>query len=527
MHKQIPPMVRGILLMILGGLSLAQAQTPGGTWQTALADDPVSASIHEEAAVTVVRPFMGVYNNLIIFDQHIARASPETIRPELATSWAWSEDGKTLTFKLRPGVKWHDGKLFTSADVKCTWDTLGGRRDAGWRKNPRGSWWRNVAEVVTDGELGVIFKLSQKQPALLGFFASGFSPVYPCHVAGKDMRTMPIGTGPFKVASFSRGAGLKLVKNPDYWKAGRPYLDAINWRLITSPATMALAFRSGELDWAQVQPSLVKELQAERAKASCQSGLSYSSYYLLMNSAVAPFNDIKVRRALNLAIDRSAFVKISDGALKVGTSMLPAPAGLWGPTAAEMAALPGYGNTAKNLAEAQRMMREAGYGPDKPLKIQLSTRQLKAYTDASVVVIDQLRKVYIEATSDVQETSIWYANLARKKIVFGVDAKGAGIDDPDDVYSSYLCSSPNNSSGTCNKDIDAKIEAQSVLTGQSTRKKLVIEIDRQLQEEAVRPILFYNVGSTCTQPYVKGYSYYDNGQFNHWRFEDVWLDKRK
>lgn len=494
----------------------------------ALTDDPVSGSIHEEATSSVIRPFMGVFNNLVIFDQHIPRASTETIRPELATSWAWSDEGKTLTFKLRPGVTWHDGKPFTSTDVKCTWDTLSGRREAGWRKNPRRDWWRNVTEVVTEGDLIVSFRLAQKQPALLGFFASGYSPVYPCHVGGREMRAMPVGTGPFKVVEFKRGSGLTLTKNSGYWKPGRPYLDGIHWKLIPSLATTALAFRSGALDWAQMTTPQIKELKAEKPGAQCQSGLSYSTYYLHMNANVAPFDNIKVRQAMNLAIDKTAFVRISEGALKMGTSMLPAPAGTWGASAAEFKNLPGYGGKPEaNLAQAQRLMHEAGYSADKPLVIRLSTRKLTPYIDASVVVIDQLRKAYVQATIDIQETPNWYANLARRSVVFGVNSKAAGYDDPDDVYSSYICNASNNYEGYCNPELQSKMEAQSLLESQAARKKLVSEIDRVLQEDAARPILFYNVGATCTQPHVKGYSYYENGQFNHWRFEDVWLDKKK
>ena len=89
-------------------------------------DSPASMSIHEEGTYSVIAPMMGVFNNLVLYDQHTPQNSLATIRPELAMEWAWDEEGTSLTFKLRQGVKWHDGKPFTAADVKCTWDLLAG-----------------------------------------------------------------------------------------------------------------------------------------------------------------------------------------------------------------------------------------------------------------------------------------------------------------------------------------------------------------------------------------------------------------
>src|SRR5215510_1290149 len=100
------------------------AQKSGGVLKIEHMDTPPSASIHEEATFSVVMPFMALFNNLVIFDQHVARNSLESIVPELATSWTWSADGKGLSFKLRQGVKWHDGKPFTAQDVACTFDLL-------------------------------------------------------------------------------------------------------------------------------------------------------------------------------------------------------------------------------------------------------------------------------------------------------------------------------------------------------------------------------------------------------------------
>src|ERR1044071_4685627 len=114
----------GAAAAIVLASSSGLAQKPGGVPKVQHMDTPPSASIHEEATVSSVVPFMGLYNNLVMFDQHVARNSLESIVPDLATSWAWNDDGKRLSFKLRRGVKWHDGKPFTAKDVVCTFDLL-------------------------------------------------------------------------------------------------------------------------------------------------------------------------------------------------------------------------------------------------------------------------------------------------------------------------------------------------------------------------------------------------------------------
>jgi peptide/nickel transport system substrate-binding protein len=112
-----------LLGAFVGALGAANADEPkhGGILRVYHRDSPASMSIHEEATWSTIAPMSAVFNNLVIYDQHIKQNSLETIRPELAESWSWSEDGRDLTFKLRHGVKWHDGKPFTAADVKCTW----------------------------------------------------------------------------------------------------------------------------------------------------------------------------------------------------------------------------------------------------------------------------------------------------------------------------------------------------------------------------------------------------------------------
>jgi peptide/nickel transport system substrate-binding protein len=147
----------GGLLIAMSTADPAFAQKQGGILKVHHWDSPASMSIHEEATYSTVVPMMGVFNNLVLYDQHVAQNSLQSIVPDLATSWSWNEDGTELTFKLRESVKWHDGKPFTANDVKCTWDMLLGRSDAKRRLNPRKAWYRNLDRVTTNGDNEAIF----------------------------------------------------------------------------------------------------------------------------------------------------------------------------------------------------------------------------------------------------------------------------------------------------------------------------------------------------------------------------------
>jgi peptide/nickel transport system substrate-binding protein len=215
------------LSLVLFITNPATAQKSGGILKISHFDSPASMSLLEESTAAALRPVMGVFNNLVVYDQHVAQNSMQSIVPELATSWSSNEEGTELTFPLRRGVKWHDGKPFTAQDVKCTWDLLSGKTSEKLRINPRKSWYSNVEEVTTNGDYEVTFRLKRPQPALLALLASGWAPIYPCHVSPRDMRSRPIGTGPFKFVEFKPNEVIRVTKNRDYWKEGRPYLDGI------------------------------------------------------------------------------------------------------------------------------------------------------------------------------------------------------------------------------------------------------------------------------------------------------------
>jgi peptide/nickel transport system substrate-binding protein len=508
----------------------ALAQKTGGTLRVYNTSNPPSASILEEVTIATVMPFMAVFNNLVLLDQSKPRNSIDGIVPDLAESWVWDASRTKLTFKLRQGVKWHDGKPFTAKDVQCTWHHLIGKDDE-FRKNPRRVWYANLKDVTVDGEHEASFHLTKPQPALLILLASGMAPVYPCHVPAKDMRTNPIGTGPFKFVEFRSNDSIKLVRNPNYWKPGRPYLDAIDWRIIATRATRVLAFVAGEFDLTfvgDVTVPISRQLALQAPQVQCSLVPTNVTTNLIVNRDVQPFNDAKIRRAMMLGLDRQGFIDIiSEGKASISGAMMPLPKGNWGMPAEMLAALPGYaGNVAARQAEARKIMESAGYGPSNRLKVKVSTRDFQAYKDPAVILVDQLKKIYFDAELEIVESSVWFGRMIKKNYAVGLNLTGAAVDDPDSMLrENYACESENNFTKYCNPEVERLLDEQSQEANQDKRKQLVWQIERQLAEDVANPIISHNAANTCWLPYLKGRVQHENSIYNNWRFEDVWLDK--
>jgi peptide/nickel transport system substrate-binding protein len=527
--RTLAPMLA--LLLILFVCHTATAQKAGGVLKTFDPDSPGGMSIMEEATVFAAGPMMGIFNNLIMFDQHVPQNSLGSIVPDLATQWSWNKDGTALTFTLRQGVKFHDGKPFTSRDVKCSMDLQMGTAPEKLRLNPRQSGWYNVAAVTTNGDWEVTFQLKSPQPTFPMFLAGAFAPIYPCHVPPAQMRQHPIGTGPFKFVEYRMNESIKVTRNADYWKPDRPYLDGIEYTIIKDPSTATLGFVSGKLDMTfphHLQVPLFNNVKSQMPNAICEldSGEGINRH-LLVNYHKPPFDNPQLRRAMALSIDRQAFIDtMAQGQGEIGGALQPPPAGLWGMPADEVKLLPGYGpDVNKNRAEGRQLMQQAGYGPDKTLEIKITTRNLSFYRDPAVLLIDQLKHVYINATLDLVETPQYFPKILRKDFAVALNLQTSGPD-PDPVLKLfYGCGSSLNWDGYCNSEVDKLIDQQSLEADPGRRKTLLWQIERKLAEDSARPIIFYPRTGTCRQPYIKGWTAMANSLFSGWRLEDVWLDK--
>jgi peptide/nickel transport system substrate-binding protein len=192
-----------------------------------------------------------------------------------------------------------------------------------------------------------------------------------------------------------------------------------------------------------------------------------------------------------------------------------------------LSVVPGYApDVAKNREQAREIMQKLGYGPDKHLKVKITTRGVALYKDPADLLKKQLGQIYIDTDVEIVETTLWFARLEHREYTLGVNATGNGVDDPDQTfYENFACRSARNYSGYCNPEIEKMFEAQSVERDTKKRLDVVHEIDVRLLADGARPPIMWNRSTTCQQPYVKGYTSMVNSFYNGFRFEDVWLDK--
>ena len=521
------------VLAVLVSVVAGTAQTPkyGGVLVTHPLSATPSLSPHEESTVATTQQASPCFNNLVYFDPAKTQESVDTLIPELAEKWSWQDGYRNLVFFLRRDVKWHDGKPFTSADVKYTFDMVRAAPDARARLkvNPRKLWFDNVEAIEAPDRHTVVFRLKRPQPSLLLMLASGYSAVYPAHVPLAEFKNRCVGTGPFKLKENKPGESVEYVKNPDYFVKGRPYLDGIKFVVIRDRSTQIAALQSGQLD---VAGSGWNRTNAEDAKAGAAKLVmverdSNVNDNVLINYKRPPFNDRRVRHAINLALDRQAYlIGPRQGAATFGGALLPKPAGVWGLPAAEVTKLPGMGDAAKQKAEARRLLAEAGFGPGKPLKLTVSTRQLAIYVDTASWMVDQLQQVGIEATLEQIDTGVWHPKMTRLEYQVALNLTGVGVDDADaQLFENYRCGSQRNFSGYCSEDIDRLMVEQSQTVDPKKRLALVNEIDRKLQADGARPILGWGKQYYVWWPHVKGWAVHDNSIYNVGRRQDVWLDK--
>ena len=245
----------------------AHAQKQGGVLRVTHRDNPPSASIHEEATISTVMPFISVFNNLVVFDPDSQQNRLDRIVPELATTWAWSEDDRTLTFTLRDGVKWHDGKPFTSADVKCTWDMLTGKVDGKLRKNPH-----KIVVVQRRGdhhERPARGRVPSDRPAAVAAGDAGRRVLAGLSVPRERRhRCAPIRSAPARSSSSSSSrtnrSGWSAIPTTGS-RAGR-ISTASSSRIIPNRSTAILALVAGKFDMTltgELTPELVKDVKAQ------------------------------------------------------------------------------------------------------------------------------------------------------------------------------------------------------------------------------------------------------------------------
>jgi peptide/nickel transport system substrate-binding protein len=537
MRRSSRPVVAVLLAVALvaGALAVrpAESQTPksGGTLKIMTREDtPQGFAVHETATISTVWPSSPCFNNLVYFDPLKPKESADTVVGELAEKWSWQDNYRNLVFFLRKDVKWHDGKPFTSKDVKFTLDMVREAPDAVGkiRLNPRKDWYANVDAIETPDPYTVVFRLKRPQPSLLILLASGYSPIYAAHIPPAQYRTTCVGTGPYKVKEWRLGEYLDYVKNPDYFVKGRPYLDGLRYVIVKERGTRTAALQAGQLDVAM--PGETTKAAAEQIKAAVPkivvttTGTNVTDN-IIMNVKKPPFDNQKIRLAVSYAIDRRALIQgVHQGGAILGSGMAPAPYGVWALPEKELLALPGYGKAADMKAQAKKLMAEAGVTPAHPLKVEIVTRAIAVYVDMASFVINELKQIGIEATLKQIETAQWHAMATRGDYQIGANLTGLGPDDPDaNFYENYGCGSPRNYGGYCNEEIQKLIDGQSAEVDPKKRLALIAVIQKRLEDEAARPVLSWRLDYFTVWPHVKNMVPHQS-IFNFGRFQEVWRD---
>ncbi|MFO1294651.1 MAG: ABC transporter substrate-binding protein [Rubrivivax sp.] len=288
----------------------AAAESRGGTAVVAVTGDPG----HLNPAISTAGPLHAVadsmFNGLVALDRD---GQPQ---PDLARSWRVAPDGRSVTFELVPGVRWHDGKPFSSADVKFSFEELLLRLHA----RARAGLAPVLEAIETPDANTVVFRLRRAHPALLRQLDVIEAPILPRHLyAGTDpnrnpANLEPVGTGPFRFASYRRDEQVVLVRNPDYFKPGLPRLDRLVFRILPNANTQVAALLAGEVDMLQRisaldlrrlqgQPVTVVDTRAAAGGANCVMTLAF-------NLERPRTGDLRVRQAFAHAIDRAQLLRL-------------------------------------------------------------------------------------------------------------------------------------------------------------------------------------------------------------------------
>ncbi len=300
---------RGLIAAVLAtALCLASpvtlAQKRGGTLVQITQPEPPTLASYLSTSGPIGQVTAKIYDGLLEYGFDM---KPQ---PSLAESWTITPDGKTVTFKLRKGVKFHDGQPFTSADVQFS------IMEVLKKVHPRGiNTFKEVTAIETPDPLTAVFKLANAAPYMMAALSGYESPMIPKHIFGSgDIRThdsanKPVGTGPFKFIEWRRGELVRLDRNPDYWRSGQPYLDRIVVRFIPDSATRTALLERGEAHLAgfgAVPYNDVKRLAALPSIEVTTKGYEMVSpvVELLINTKRPPFDNVKVRQAVSYAVNR-------------------------------------------------------------------------------------------------------------------------------------------------------------------------------------------------------------------------------
>jgi len=507
-------MVAAVLLTSCGGGSSSGS---GGGSQAAGAPqhggDIVIARTQESLGMDNINVFDN--ESIWIFQQmyetlYTVSADGKSVKPWLATGYDLSSDQLTYTFHLRPGVKFHNGQPMTSADVKFSLDVA---------RDPKTGWGyidAAIKSVEAPDPETVVITTKYKWAPLVADIALFSNAILPKDYAGmtqKQFYQQPIGTGPFKWDHWTHGQEIKLVKNPNYWQKGKPYLDSVTWTTVPADATRELQLKGGQ---AQIDEfpaySSIQELQ-NTPGVTMNLFPSTRTDYLCMNEKVKPFDDVHVRRAISYAVDRQAIIdSVLFGNGKPANSFMPPQVPYYDPNS------PGI---QYDMAKAKEELAQSSV-PD-GFSFQLTVGAgVDQDEQIAQIVQDSLKQLNINVELRKVDPSVQFAQQQKYDYEMTSSYWTMDIADPDELVAFAV---DNKSAGSFFTDynnpqvIDWTHQAESTFD-KAERQTLYTNIQKQAAEDASMVFEFYSPYRYATSDKVQGFQVYPTGNYH---MEDVWL----
>lgn len=513
---------------------VAPAPTPavkgpkyGGILRTWTRTDIAHYDVHQATTPGVHTFVVSIWSHLVQFDPLAMQKL--VVIPDLAEKWDISPDGKSYTFYLQKGVRWHDGKPFTSADVKVSLDRL--RNPPKGMTSPRQITFSAVTKVETPDEHTVRVALERPQASFLSTLAISFNAIFPKHILDEkgDLKRNPIGTGPFKLKEYTRGVKFELVKNENYFVKGRPYLDGITQYIIADEQSRDAALKAHRLDLVTGPSKCLSGpdlpiLRRDFPQIVIQRGGYSSPRYFVPNIHRAPWNDPRVVKAVKLAIDREPAVEVVEEGPELGQVGGPLPLrGQWAIPEEELKKLPGYRHPKdQDLAEAKRLLAEAGY--PKGFKTTMLCRTSTAEKNIAVFLKSELEKIGIEAEIAPKDVAAFYEPLERG--AFDTAAAAWAVDDdPDSVFGEhYVTGGGRNYERFSDAEIDKLFVEQSQTMDVAKRRELVQKMERLYIERGSRAVITWANVINAWWPEVKNFTA-PATLYRGYKGEEVWLDR--
>ncbi len=513
----------------LAAASAIAAETPqrGGLLKFAVSAEPPNYDCHAQTSFAFIHPVRPHYNTLLEFDT----AKYPAIKGDLAESWTVSKDGLTYTFKLRKGVKFHDGSTLTSEDVKATYERL--RNPQPGVRSVRQASYEDIDTISTPDPLTAVFKLKKRNAAMLANFASPWDCVYSAAKLKQDPRFPErniMGTGPFTFAGHVAGSHWTGRRFEAYFEKGKPYLNGYV-AIFISGAPMVNALAAGEVlvEFRGHSPADRDRLmKALGAKAAVQETPWVCSLVVTFNTKKKPFDDVRVRQALNLAIDRwggaqalskVALVRHVGGILRPGYELAASEK--------ELLTYPGFSrdiNAAR--AEARKLLAAAGV-PN--LSFTFTNRNVAMpYTPVGVFLIDQWRQIGVNAKHEQLETRLYLAAQQRDNPTYdaALDFNCDFMDEPNLQLQKYLSHdrSPINYAQQTDRALDDLFDQQSGELDRKKRYALLRQFEKRALEQAYTiPTIWWHRIIVLHKP-IKGW-HITPSHYVGQDLADVWLDQ--